>query len=261
MHLGLIGYGSIAQSLIALLPDTRVRRVTVLVRTPAVAPVQTPEITFVTSLDALLAAQPSLVVECAGHGAVADHANDILGAGTDLLVASLGAFADAALHTRVLQTCAKTGARLILPTGAIGGLDLLRVLSANGDVHVTYRGIKPPAAWRGSPADTLVDLDHLQSRTAFFKGSGRAAAAQFPKNANVVAALALAGAGFDTMKVALIADPAARANTHSFAVTSPLCSYKTEIENAATSGNARTSKTTVLSILHEVLHHNPLTNP
>ena len=261
MHLGLIGYGSIAQSLIPLLPIAQVTRVTVLVRdTPPMRSRETqgsltdgPEVNFITSLDAMISVQPDVIVECASHGAVIQHAPDVVRAGIDLILALVGTLADSDLH-KIIKDAAQTGpAELIIPTGAIGGLDLLKVLSATQDVQVTYQGIKPPAAWKGSPAETCVDLERLTARTVFFAGTGREAALTFPKNANVVAALALAGAGFDEMQVELIADPAATSNIHAYQVTSRLCSYKIEIENTANPNNARTSMTTVLSILEEVL--------
>jgi len=122
-----------------------------------------------------------------------------------------------------------------------------------GDVDVIYRGIKPPQAWRGSPAETLIDLTSITQATTFFQGNGRDAALAFPKNANVVAALALAGAGFERMRVELIADPGATGNRHAYTVASPLCRYTMDIEATGAAGNARTSVTTVLSLLQEIL--------
>ena len=259
MHLGLIGYGSIGRALVALLTVEDVTKITVLVRSTALnsstnstsgIPIQ-----FVTSLTDLLKDEPLVVVECAGHTAVATYAQAILEAGTDLIVASVGAFADADLHDGVIAAAKAGGAKLILPTGAIGGLDLLQVLATHGDVDVTYRGVKPPQAWKGSHADNITDLDTLTEPLTFFQGSGREAARAYPKNANVVAALALSGAGFDTMKVALIADPSATTNTHAFEVTSPLCCYTIEIANTATADNPRTSMTTVASLQKLVLDY------
>jgi aspartate dehydrogenase len=259
MHLGLIGYGSIGRALVALLTVEDVTKITVLVRSTAL---NAPEfsasgipIQFVTSLTDLLKNEPLVVVECAGHTAIATYAQAILEAGTDLIVASVGAFADADLHDIVNATTKAGGAKLILPTGAIGGLDLLQVLATHGDVDVTYRGVKPPQAWKGSQAETITDLDALTEPLTFFQGSGREAALSYPKNANVVAALALSGAGFDTMKVALIADPSATTNTHAFEVTSPLCRYTIEIANTATADNPRTSMTTVASLQKLVLDY------
>jgi len=253
VHLGLIGYGSIARALIARLPKAQITDVTVLVREGTPLPQQASRIRFVTTVEALLDAGPVLVVECAGHGAVRDHAVAILENGTDLLVASVGAFTDDAFYG-VVQAAAQAGsADLILPTGAIGGLDLLAVLAGDGPVQVRYTGTKPPSAWAGSAAEALVNLGSLDAPAVFFTGTARRTAADFPKNANVVAALALAGGGFDRMTVALVADPKVSGNTHSYEVISPVCTYRITIENAPSDGNAATSLTTVLSIRAEIM--------
>lgn len=261
MHLGLIGYGNIATSLIKMLDGSRVTSVTVLVRAaaphgapPALAKTTLP-VRFVTDRESFLAVHPDLIVECAGHPAVAEHVPALLAAGHDVIVASVGALADETLDAQLNAATAQAGARLILPSGAIGGLDLLRAVALAGDVEVTYTGTKPPLAWVGSAAEDRVDLTALDQPATFFQGTGRAAALAFPKNANVVAALALAGAGFDRMQVNLIADPQARGNQHSYSVASPLCRYTMSIEATPSSGNARTSQTTVLSIFQEITAH------
>jgi aspartate dehydrogenase len=261
MHLGLIGYGSIATSLVERLASTPVTRLSILVRagTNGLAPFDITNghrsipVQFVTSCAALINLEPKVVVECAGHAAVQECVPLVLMGGIDVIVASLGALADSQLQARVNAAARQGKSEIIYPSGAIGGLDLLRAISQAGDIAVTYRGIKPAEAWKGTPAETLIDLDDIASRTVFFSGTGRAAAIAFPKNANVVAALALAGAGFDDLKVELVADPNAQTNIHAYEVISAFCSYKLEIENTATPGNARTSITTVLSILHDIM--------
>lgn len=260
MHLGLIGYGNIANGLIALLDKTAVTKVTVLVRdTSKVSdhnrnsdPEMGVPIGFVSDVSAMIAARPDLVVECAGHSAVATHVPALLQTGVDVIIASVGALADAGLSTEIEKSAQHGRSRTILPSGAIGGLDLLRAVALAGDVDVTYRGTKPPAAWQGSAAEDVINLDQLHNAQVFFTGSGRKAALAFPKNANVVAALALAGAGFDRMKVELVADPDAIGNQHSYEVTSDMCRYNMTIEATGSAGNARTSVTTVMSLLHEI---------
>lgn len=261
MHLGLIGYGTIARSLIGMLDVSKVPGVTVLVRASSFENVRKetpptttgPAVTFVTSLDALLETCPAIIVECAGHSAVQTFAAPILRHGTDLILASVGSLANEELYGRMTWASREGGAHLTIPAGAIGGLDLLRALATSDTPDVTYRGTKPPGAWKGSPAENAIDLEAIADRTVFFSGTGREAAMAYPKNANVVAAIALAGAGFDRMKVELVADPDATANTHAYEVSSPMCSYSIQIENAPLPGNARTSMTTVASLLVEVL--------
>ena len=116
---------------------------------------------------------------------------------------------------------------------------------ACNDVAAFLEKVRPPTAL----------FEGGISSTVLFRGTGRAAALAYPKNANVVAALAIAGAGFDDMSVTLVADPQAKHNTHAYTVTSLSCSYQIQVENAPTQGNARTSMTTVISILKDVTHH------
>lgn len=86
----------------------------------------------------------------------------------------------------------------------------------------------------------------------FFSGSAREVAREFPKNANVAATLALAGAGMDATQVELVADPAATGSRHAYAVTSPLGDCEFRIENRASNGNAKTRAATIYSVLREI---------
>lgn len=260
MHLGLIGYGSIATSLIELLATTRVKDLTILVRASSRAKIQSaslldvkvPRIHVVTSLHELTSAKPDLVVECAGHSAVDQFVPQLLEAGLDVIVASIGAFADKHLHTLTKIAAAQGNSNVILPSGAIGGLDILGSISQMGDIKLKYRGVKPVKAWLGTPAEEIVDLNSLKEPIRIFCGTGREAALAFPKNANVVAALALAGGGFDKMTVELVADPDTNSNEHSYSVLSAHCRYSMTIEATPSKTNTRTSFTTVLSILKEI---------
>lgn len=257
MHLGLIGYGSIATNLIELLSPTQVTAITVLTRTHTIPdiPSNMPNLRFVTSLKEFVDRMPDLVVECAGHSAVSQYVPTLLDAHIDVILASVGALADDALHQKLKAAASNGASRFILPSGAIGGLDILSAISQTSDVDLTYQGIKPALSWTGTPAEDILELSNLTEPTTFYKGSGRNAALTYPKNANVVAALALAGGGFDRMKVELIADPDAQSIQHTYHVIAPHCRYSITIESTPSTGNARTSKTTVLSILKAISDH------
>ncbi|MEM8553400.1 MAG: aspartate dehydrogenase [Pseudomonadota bacterium] len=251
MRIGIIGYGNIGETLCGLikdhLPDAELR---VLVRPGR----ETPWATVTTAEELLVEPKPDLVVECAGHGAVSEVVPKCLNDGVDCVVASVGALSDDVLYNELKSAAERGGSRLILPAGALGGLDLLAALRPGGIERVRYEGRKPPAAWKGSPAEGLVDLDRLSTATPFFQGSARDAARDFPKNANVAAALALAGIGFDRTEVTLIADPQAQGNTHSYWVTAGAAEYEMTIAGKPSPGMARTSAATVYSLLREVLN-------
>jgi aspartate dehydrogenase len=258
MRLGLIGYGTIARTLAGHLgAASGIEAVTVLVRPGREADVPASfgdgaiPVAAVASVDALLAERPDFVVECAGHSAVDAFVPPLLHAGLDVVVVSIGALADEALHARLREAAAAGGARMILPAGAVGGIDILAALRAGGDVQVRYTGTKPPKAWAGTPAETAVDLAALDRPAVIFEGTARAAATAYPKNANVAATLALAGAGFEATRVVLVADPAAPGNVHEFEAVSPVARVTMRIENAP-SGNAKTSLATIMSVLREI---------
>lgn len=258
MQLGLIGYGTIAQTLVGAMAQAGIDLDALVVLVRAGREGDVPQrlacadrVTVVSTAADLIAAAPDLVLECAGHSAVQSHVPQVLRAGIDTVVVSVGALADPAL-AKALDAAAREGcARYILPSGAVGGLDILGAFALGGPVAVQYEGTKPPAAWKGTPAEAAVDLDALTAPAVFFQGTAREAALAFPKNANVAATLALAGAGLDDTRVALIADPQATGNRHAYSVTGALGRVTVEIDNAA-SGNARTSMATIYALLREV---------
>lgn len=260
MHLAIIGYGNIASMAVAWLAKRPVTQLTVLVRSAAVMEaLQDPalaqagaSVQVTDDIATLIAGAPDLVVEAAGHSAVSRFGPDILMAGIDLVLVSVGALADAEVSKRLQEAACAGHARMILPPGAIGGIDLLSTLALAGSVKVTYRGTKPPAAWRGTLAEQSCDLTQLERPRVFFEGSAREAARLYPKNANVAATLALAGGGFETTQVQLIADPSAQGNSHAYDVESPAGRFAMQIDNAASSGNAKTSLATVYSVIREI---------
>jgi aspartate dehydrogenase len=83
-----------------------------------------------------------------------------------------------------------------------------------GLAEVIYTSNKAPRAWKGTPAEGMVNLDALTESTVFFTGNAREAALAFPQNANVAAAVALAGLGFENTRVQLCANPQATGNRH-----------------------------------------------
>jgi aspartate dehydrogenase len=264
MRLGLIGFGNIATSLVGLMCDTGLRPEALRVLTRRECKDDTQQritaecadlagnIASISELDELLAFKPDLVVECAGHQAVSENVPAVLEAGIDAVVVSVGALADAALLKRLRQAAVDGGSRLILPSGAIGGIDILAAMSAVDGLTVSYRGTKPPRAWAGTDAEKLLDLGAMTEPATFFTGTAGEAARVYPKNANVAATLALAGVGFDRTAVELVADPGVSGNRHSWGMNSPLASVRFEVENAPSAGNAKTSVTTIYSVLREV---------
>lgn len=209
-----------------------------------------PGVQALADIKALRIFAPDLVVEAAGHGPATAYLPELLAAGMDVLLASVGALADLETEAR-FRTAPRHGAQLLIPAGAIGGLDLVAALPKDTLQRVVYTGTKPPAAWAGSPAAEGRDLAGLTGPETLFEGSARNAALRFPKNANVAATLALAGAGFDATEARLVADPAAAGNAHAYTVQSDTAEMSFAV-TARPSDTPGTSATTALSLLRAI---------
>ena len=190
------------------------------------------------------------VIDCAGHGALIEHGAKILECGISLTTVSIGALADEDLHRRLDEAASAGGSRLHLVSGAIGSLDCLRAARVGGLDQVIYAGRKPAAGWRGTPAEELVDLENLpQGGAVHFEGTARHAAATYPKNANVAAAVALAGLGFDRTMVKLIADPQATENIHEVEACGDFGNFSFKILGRTVPDNPRSSALAAMSVI------------
>ncbi|WP_137919484.1 aspartate dehydrogenase [Hydrogenophaga sp. 2FB] len=262
LRVALIGFGAIGQRLARGLlahPDA-IELTGVLVhelepaRAAAVGDLQAVRPLLTDQREPWLAARPELVVECAGHAAVDAHAEAVLHAGCDLLLASVGALTDDHRLARLRALATAAGRQVLLVSGAIGGIDWLTAARDAGLREVVYRGRKPPAAWRGSPAESAHRLDALDAPTLVFKGSARQAARDYPRNANVAATVALATLGLDLTRVELWADPGVAENRHEVEAWGEAGHLLLRLENRPDPENPRTSLVTAHSALRAVLN-------
>jgi len=208
---------------------------------------------FVSSV-ADLPADLDRVVDCAGHQALRDYGAGVLHAGFDLITVSLGALADPALEEELRNAAVDGGTTLFLASGAIGALDALRSARIGALQRVRYVGRKPPEGWRGSPAEDRLDLSALaDAPTTHFTGTAREAAQTYPKNANVAAAVALAGIGFDRTEAELIADPTIVANIHEIHAEGTFGQLEFHISGKPLPGNPRSSALAAMSVVDTVL--------
>jgi aspartate dehydrogenase len=246
MKLAVIGAGSIGGWLIAGLARDGLGPAAVIVRGGAPAGVH--------AVRSVAELPPGIthLIDCAGHSGLAAHGPAALAAGIHVITLSLGALADDGL-ARALRKAAEVGrARLHLASGAIGALDALRAGAAGGLQSVRYTGRKPPLGWAGSPAEDVLDLSALSAPAVHFEGSAREAALRYPKNANVAAAVALAGLGFDETRARLVADPGAAGNVHEVEAEGAFGRFRFEITGASLPDNPRSSALAAMSVLAEV---------
>lgn len=261
-RLALIGCGAIGSAVLQLLQTqelarlVRVAQVIVpeggLTAARALCASLAPHAQVATSVDLGGASRPHLVVECAGHRAVTEHVVPALRAGVPAVVASIGSLHDASALARLSDAAAEGAAHVQLVSGAIGGIDALAAARFGGLSQVQYIGRKPPAGWRGTPAEARCDLGNLTAPAVIFEGSAREAARLYPKNANVAATVALAGVGFDDTSATLIADPGVQRNVHRIIASGAFGRLDLTLENEPLAANPKTSALTVYSIVRAI---------
>jgi aspartate dehydrogenase len=203
------------------------------------------------------ASYADLMVECAPAAVLEDICRPMLSARKRVMVLSAGALLS---HPDLIELAEHKGSQIIVPTGALIGLDAVTA-AAQGVIHsVRMVTRKPPESLAGAPylVENNISVDGLTEPKRVFEGNARAAAAGFPANVNVVAALSLAGIGPDRTMIEIWADPTVTRNCHAIEVDSDSARFAMSIEGIP-SENPRTGRITALSVIAALRKlHSPL---
>ena len=189
-----------------------------------------------------------LIVECAPAAVLRELAEPALAHGRQLMVLSCGALLD---NFDLVELARRHGGRVLVPSGALLGLDAVAA-AAEGNissVHMITR--KPPQGLSGAPylEQNAIDVAGLSEPKRVFAGTAREAARGFPANVNVAAALALAGIGPDRTTIEIWADPTVTRNVHRIEVEADAARFSLQIENVPSAENPRTGRLTALSVV------------
>ena len=193
-----------------------------------------------------LAENCDVVVECLPPKMFRSLAESVIARGRIFMPLSVGQLLD---NWDLVDLAKAKGARILVPTGALLGLDAVRA-AAEGDIRsVTMITRKPPGGLEGAPylVEHGISVKGLTAPKKVFDGTAREGARGFPANVNVAAALSLAGIGPDKTRLEIWADPALTRNTHRIEVDADSAHLSMAIENVPSSENPRTGKITALS--------------
>lgn len=195
-----------------------------------------------------LAQATDVVVECAPAAVFLDIARPALELGRVVMPLSVGALLD---NMDLVDIARRAGGRIIVPSGALLGLDAVKAVAQGTIYSVKLVTRKPPGGLASAPhlERDAISLDGLTEAKLLFSGSAREAARGFPANLNVGAALALAGIGPDKTMVEIWADPAVKRNTHTIEVKSDSSDFIMTIQNMPSAENPRTGTITALSVV------------
>mgnify|MGYP003585796159 CR=1 FL=1 len=145
-------------------------------------------------INELIALKPDFTAEAASVKAVREYSARLLNGGSNLVVLSIGAFADREFYENVKNTAGQNKRRVYIASGAVGGFDVLRTAALMSPITASISAQKAPASLKGTPLFT----DKLMSTTVpqtVFRGSTKEAIAILPTKVNVAIATALASAG------------------------------------------------------------------
>ena len=193
-------------------------------------------------------AEADIVVEAAPSSIFERIALPALEAGRIFIPASAGALLP---RMHLVKLARQTGARIIVPTGALLGLDAVRAAAEGPIDSVSIETRKPPMSLIGAPylERNGIDMMDLAHPLLVFDGNALDAAAGFPANVNVAAALALAGIGPIRTQVRIWADPGMVRNVHTIRVEAQAARFTMTIENVPSLENPKTGRLTALSLL------------
>src|SRR5436305_8956477 len=216
-------------------PDKHRSRLASLARPPALLPIEA------------LVDLADIVVECAPSKLVRSIVAPFVGCGKTAVVLSAGALLE---HEDLVELARQNGGQIVVPTGALIGLDAVTAAAEGNIQSVRMVTRKPVSGLAGAPylVENNIDIADIVEPLKIFEGTARDAAKGFPANLNVAVALSLAGLGADRTILQIWADPTVTRNVHRVEVESDSARFSMSIENIP-SENPKTGRITALSVI------------
>ena len=195
-----------------------------------------------------LASHCDIVIECAPAAEFDQVAVSAIKHARIFMPLSAGALLD---RPELIEQARRSGARIIVPSGAMLGLDALKGVAEGNITRVKLVTRKPPGGLAGAPylLQNNINLEGITEARCVFTGNARQAARAFPANINVAAALSLAGFGADRTEVEVWADPDASRNVHHVSVEADSASMQMQISGIPDPDNPRTGRLTAKSVM------------
>ncbi|MBM7599343.1 aspartate dehydrogenase [Virgibacillus halotolerans] len=246
MNIGIIGGGAIASFLLKEInhnqvPGLYVQSIYIRDEEKYSALTKNYGVGLYSDLSQFLASDIDIIVEAANIQAVRKLIPAVLKK-KDVILISIGALSEELLYQNIYAVAEKYKRIVYLPSGAIGGLDLLQSAHALGGVHEVSLTTRKPAR-------SLLDEEEVDKEVVIFDGTANEAIKKFPKNINVSIILSLAGIGIQKTRVKIIADPVIENNSHMINISGTFGTASFSINNAPMATNPKTSYAAALSVL------------
>lgn len=195
-----------------------------------------------------LAARCDLIIEALPPAVVPALAEQVFKANKDLVLVSSCA---AVMFPGIMEQHRSSKSRIIVPSGALAGLDGVSSLAQLGIKSAKIASTKPPKNYGGAPFITAqnIDLSSIKTRQLLFKGNALEASKGFPANVNVAATLSLAGIGPERTEVEIWADPDSVGNCHEIEVVGEYSTIRAKVENTPDPANPKSSMLAAQSVV------------
>lgn len=200
------------------------------------------------SLDEMIKDKPDFIIEAASPSVVKDSTFKILENGINLIVLSVGAFADEDFFVKAAQLAKENNCRVHLASGAVGGFDVLSSAVLMEDVTVGITTEKSPSSLNGAPFLEGRELSQDISEEVF-TGTAKEAIEVFPKNINVAVATGLATRGVGNTSVTIRSIPGMKSNKHTIKLIGDSVKVTVEIESTPSPENPKSSTLAAWSVI------------
>lgn len=207
------------------------------------------------SIEEVIADKPDYIVEAATLEVVKEVGVKVLENGISLIPLSVGALAEKEFYKKVEKAALENNCRVHVPSGAVGGFDVLRASMLMEEVAVSITTEKSPRSLNGAPFLKGRELSEEKEETVF-NGSAMEAIKHFPKNVNVAVATALATTGVESTQVSIKSIPGSENNKHRIKLLGDTISVEVIIETTPSKDNPKSSTLaaySVISLLKELV--------
>ena len=193
-----------------------------------------------------LLSSSDLVVEAVNAPDTHQLVRQALLAKKDVLVMSVGKFLEG---ESILKLAQKQGVKVLIPSGAIAGIDAIKAASLQRIDSITLTTRKPIYGFADNAyvQQRKINLSQIKKETILFDGNVREAVKCFPQNINVAATIALASNAKDKLRIRIATSSEFKVNSHEIEVIGEFGRMVTKTENVVCPDNPKTSYLAVLS--------------
>lgn len=199
-------------------------------------------------LDEMIKDGPDYIIEAASPHVAKDMAIKILDSGINFIPLSVGALADKEFYKEIESVALKNNSRVHIPSGAVGGFDVLRSSMLMEDMKISITTEKSPKSLNGAPFLKGRELSEEKIEDVYI-GTANEAIELFPKNVNVAVATALSTTGVDNTQVMIKSIPSMTSNKHEIKAIGDTIKVSIIIESTPSSNNPKSSTLAAYSVI------------